>query len=90
MQQHVGGQLKTCEISISPVAGSQEFHRKAGLPERLGFVEKEQSACQSLPCLRGHSSEGIQLRAGRRCQRSPAPPNVPEAKNLQGGIAALW
>ncbi|MGJ3704898.1 hypothetical protein [Variovorax sp. AFSI2.2] len=90
MQQHVGGQLKTCEISISPVAGSQEFHRKAGLPERLGFVEKEQSACQPSACLRGHSPEGIQLRASARCHRPPAPANVLEAKNLQGGIAALW
>jgi hypothetical protein len=90
MQQHVGGQLKTCEISISPVAGSQEFHRKAGLPERLGFVEKEQSACQSLLCLCWHSCEGIQLCAGVRCDRPPVPPNVPEAKNLQGGTTALW
>jgi hypothetical protein len=30
MQQRVGSQLKTREVSVSPIAGGQGFHRKQG------------------------------------------------------------
>jgi hypothetical protein len=65
MPQRIGSQLKTREVGISPVTGSQEFHRKAGLLGRRGFAQREnakkQLTCQCKPLLSKRSCEGIQL-----------------------------